>query len=82
MPTQVMHQFGGEEWKKWNAVMRKQLVDSQVKKGHATGSWSPADPHGGVGGRLYMTCLATMTLEVYYRHMPLYGHHKSASKKK
>ena len=24
------------------------------------------------GGRLYCTALATMILEVYYRHMPLY----------
>ena len=70
--TQVMHQWGGEEWGKWNKVMREHLVKSQVKKGHASGSWNLADPHGGAGGRLYMTCLATMTLEVYYRHLPLY----------
>ena len=25
------------------------------------------------GGRLYVTSMATMILEVYYRHMPLYG---------
>ncbi|HAA48712.1 MAG TPA: hypothetical protein DCE43_03270 [Planctomycetaceae bacterium] len=70
--TQVVHHWGGAEWKKWNSVMRKQLVDSQLKKGHAAGSWNVADSHGAGGGRLYMTCLCTMTLEVYYRHMPLY----------
>ena len=70
--TQVLHHWGGDEWKKWNSVMRKQLVDSQRKKGHAAGSWNVADTHGAGGGRLYMTCLCTMTLEVYYRHMPLY----------
>ena len=70
--TQVMHHYGGEEWKKWNDVMREQLVSSQVTTGHAAGSWNLADPHGKTGGRLYMTCLATMTLEVYYRHLPLY----------
>ena len=71
--TQVMMQYGGQEWKKWNSVMRDQLVNSQIKKGHATGSWNLADNHGKKAGRLYMTCLATMTLEVYYRHLPLYG---------
>lgn len=70
--TQVMHQWGGAEWKKWNEVMREQLVTTQIRTGHAEGSWNVADPHGGPGGRLYMTCLAIMTLEVYYRHLPLY----------
>ena len=70
--TQVLHHYGGDEWTKWNEVMREQLVKTQILKGHGTGSWDLADPHGGAGGRLYMTCLATMTLEVYYRHLPLY----------
>ena len=70
--TQVLHHYGGDEWTKWNDVMREQLVKTQILKGHGTGSWNLADPHGGPGGRLYMTCLATMTLEVYYRHLPLY----------
>ena len=26
--TQVMHQYGGEPWKKWNAKMRDYLVSS------------------------------------------------------
>lgn len=73
--TQVMHHWGGEEWTRWNEVMRNQLVRSQhlAKDGHLAGSWDVADPHGGAGGRLYMTCLSLMTLEVYYRHLPLYN---------
>ena len=31
------------------------------------------DRGAGKGGRLYCTSLAAQTLEVYYRHMPLYG---------
>ncbi|MFQ5731033.1 MAG: Hsp70 family protein [Planctomycetaceae bacterium] len=73
--TQVMHQYGGKLWKKWNDVMRDQLVDSQVKgKVHSRGSWDPTDPHRRAGGRLYQTCLSVMTLEVYYRYLPLYDH--------
>ena len=29
--------------------------------------------HTDKGGRLYCTSLATMILEVYYRHLPIYG---------
>ena len=71
--TQVMMHYGGEEWQKWNSVMRDHLVKTQVQEGHAAGSWNIAGGHGAVAGRLYMTCLCTMTLEVYYRHLPLYG---------
>ena len=71
--TQVMLHYGGDHWTKWNSVMRDRLVNSQIKEGHAAGSWNLADAHGASAGRLYMTCLCTMTLEVYYRHLPLYG---------
>jgi hypothetical protein len=72
--TQVMHHWGGDEWTTWNNVMRDQLVTTQktAKHGHMQGSWDLADPHGGTGGRLYMSCLCIMTLEVYYRHLPIY----------
>jgi len=70
--TQVMHHWGGPEWERWNVVMREHLINTQIQAGHATGSWDIADRHGAVGGRLYMTTLALLTLEVYYRHLPLY----------
>jgi hypothetical protein len=77
--TQVMHHWGGPEWTRWNERLREQLVSTQDRNGHAAGSWSPLnengtrrDPHGDAGGRLYATCLSILTLEVYYRHLPLY----------
>lgn len=70
--TQVLHHWGGQDWKKWNRTMRQLLVSTQEKDGHAAGSWAPRDPHGGTGGRHYATCLSILTLEVYYRHLPLY----------
>jgi len=70
--TQVMHHFGGEHWEKWNARMREHLVSTQLKDGPGAGSWNVTDPHGGAGGRIYQTALSIMTLEVYYRHLPLY----------
>jgi hypothetical protein len=73
--TQVLRHWGGEEWVKWNQVMRDQLVDSQNRTGHAQGSWIIEGSDRGIskGGRVYCTSLATMILEVYYRHMPLYS---------
>lgn len=76
--TQVVFQFDGSDgsmWKEWNAKMRDALVTSQSTKGHEEGSWMfpGAGDHGfDRGGRLYCTAMATMTLEIYYRHMPIY----------
>jgi hypothetical protein len=51
-------------------------VKEQAKQGHEQGSW--AEPflkasHGDSAGRIYTTSLATMILEVYYRHLPIYS---------
>ena len=71
--TQVMRHWEGDAWKKWNAAMRDQLVSSQGLKGHEEGSWvMPAGHVSDRGGRLYCTSMATMILEVYYRHLPIY----------
>jgi hypothetical protein len=71
--TQVLHHWGGSEWQKWNEVLRDRLIETQVKRGDAAGSWKPTGDRGAAaGGRLYQTCLSIMTLEVYYRYLPLY----------
>jgi hypothetical protein len=71
--TQVMRHYGGEPWEKWNVSMRDWLVKSQAKNGHQAGSWHVGDSHSAnQGGRLYSTSMATMILEVYYRHLPIY----------
>ena len=67
-----MRHWGGEPWRQWDAVMKPQLIDSQAKAGHETGSWYFKHHHADRGGRLYCTAMATMTLEVYYRTMPIY----------
>ena len=58
--TQVMHHFGGEEWKKWNEKMREYLIKKQDGNQNSPnfGSWSAAgDQWGRAGGRLMMTSL-------------------------
>lgn len=75
--TLAMHNIGGPEWDSWNRKMRRVLIESQVKDGCGTGSWDPAkpslDPWGSKGGRLMMTAFNAMTLEVYYRYLPLFN---------
>ena len=70
--TQVMHHHGGPPWDEWNQRMRDLLVTSQETQGHLAGSWRPKGEFSGEGGRIYMTALAVCTLEVYYRHLPLF----------
>ena len=70
--TQVLHHWDGELWDKWNQRMRDQLVETQIKEGPGAGSWDVTDPHGNAGGRIYQTALSLLTLEVYYRHLPIY----------
>jgi hypothetical protein len=71
--TQVVFHFGDEPWKKWNKSLRDSLIHSQSKNDHEAGSWHfRGDPGSGTGGRLYCTAMAAMTLEVYYRYLPVY----------
>ena len=70
--TLVLHQARAPGWKTWNQTVREHLEQSQQTRGHEAGSWFFPDHHGDVGGRLYTTAMAVMTLEVYYRFMPLY----------
>ncbi|MBL8890390.1 MAG: terpene cyclase/mutase family protein [Planctomycetaceae bacterium] len=71
--TQVMRHYGGQPWEKWNGEMRDFLIENQAKEGYEAGSWYFSHGHASeAGGRLYSTSMAVMTLEVYYRHLPLY----------
>lgn len=70
--TQVVSHYGGPRWEKWNPAMRDFLVVTQANEGHESGSWYFEGGFGDKGGRLYNTCMAVMTLEVYYRYLPLY----------
>lgn len=71
--TQAAHHMDDDDWNRWNQVMRQAIPAAQTKTGAERGSWGPgADRWGSHGGRLYVTCLSTYMLEVYYRHLPIY----------
>ncbi|SMP70546.1 Prenyltransferase and squalene oxidase repeat-containing protein [Neorhodopirellula lusitana] len=74
--TQVMFHMGGDYWDRWNRYLNPVLIDSQIKRGPEAGSWDPEfpvpdrwSPHG---GRLYVSAMNLLNLEVYYRHLPIY----------
>jgi len=70
--TQVCHHMGGVAWERWNGRLRAVVPAHQVSSGKDAGSWDPAlDQWGHIGGRLFVTCMCTAMLEVYYRHLPL-----------
>jgi hypothetical protein len=83
--TQVVHFYEGEDWKTWNegpkddkgvrkGGMRDWLVGTQNRKdGPDLGSWNPeAGWFGTSCGRVGTTAMVLLTLDVYYRHLPLY----------
>ncbi|MEM1070618.1 MAG: hypothetical protein AAGI63_17070 [Planctomycetota bacterium] len=74
--TQVMFHMGGDTWYQWNRSLNPLLLQGQVKSGELAGSWDPMKPvpdrwaiHA---GRLYVTTMNLLNLEVYYRHLPIY----------
>jgi hypothetical protein len=71
--TQVMFHHGGPQWDRWNTKMRDYLIKTQSTEGHESGSWYFPDRHLDKGGRLCNTSLAILTLEVYYRYLPIYS---------
>lgn len=70
--TLAMFQYGGTDWDRWNQSLRDLLIAEQIKTGDDAGSWAPKDAWGPYGGRIYSTAIATLSLEVYYRFLPLY----------
>jgi hypothetical protein len=76
--AQALHHFGGDHWRNWNAGMTQSLLQARdkgddPKHPHQKGSWSPeGDYYGRDWGRVGQTSLSVLTLQVYYRHLPLY----------
>lgn len=71
--SQALLQMNHPAWPRWNRHNRDQLVALQARFGHESGSWFFNDPDTAPGGRLAHTALAVLTLEVYYRLLPIYS---------
>ena len=73
--TLTMYYAGGRTWDDWNRQLRDVLLPLQIKRGIWAGSWHPQQPvpdrWADFGGRLYVTAMHLLALEVEYRHLPL-----------
>jgi hypothetical protein len=73
--TLTQFQMGGDYWKTWNEALKAMLVPNQRKDGDFDGSWDPiGGKDDGLGGRVYMTAMSALCLEVYYRYLPITKH--------
>ena len=74
--TQVMFHMGGKHWENWRKRLHAVLIGSQEKSGPMAGSWDPLRPvedrWASFAGRIYVTAMNLLSLEVKYRHLPLY----------
>jgi hypothetical protein len=74
--TLAMSHMGGERWQAWHDKLHPLIVNSQIRQGTYSGSWDPKGPipdrWGHHAGRLYVTTLNLLSLEVQYRKLRLY----------
>ena len=71
--TLALYQHQGPIWSEWNVSLKDVLPNLQEKTGSLEGSWDPSRGLAETGGRITSTALATLSLEVYYRILPIYG---------
>lgn len=75
--SQALVHTGGPEWRRWYASLVATLEPEQRKAGELGGSWDATgqipDRWGAYGGRVYVTTLHLLALEVPWRHLPTYA---------
>ena len=71
--TLALYQHQGRNWHAWNARMKEIVPGRQRKTGRQSGSWDPSGHLGPRMGRAVTTAMCTLSLEVYYRILPMYG---------
>jgi len=72
----AMYQMGGTFWRKWSRPLLTEGIPNTQVKGDTCdrGSWG-CDNLDSIGGRVYTTALGVLTLETFYRYLPiLQGH--------
>ena len=68
----ALYQHQGAVWEEWNGRMRPIFLKAQRRDGQLSGSWDAEGDRKETYGRFITTALATLSLEVYYRYLPLY----------
>ena len=72
--TLAVYYSGGTAWNHWVDELAKVMIPLQITTGQLAGSWDPDRPvpdrWGGQAGRLYVSAMCLLTLEVEYRRLP------------
>jgi hypothetical protein len=75
--SQALVHTGGPGWQTWYASLVDTLEPEQRTTGPLAGSWDATgeipDRWGPYGGRVYVTALHLLALEVPWRHLPTYA---------
>ena len=80
--AQAMINYGGKTWLKYNEMFMPEVLNNQNEDGsfkdvgagaQEINAVAPAYRGGGDVALHYRTCLAALTLEVYYRFLPATG---------
>ena len=75
--SQALVHTGGPGWRTWYASLVDTLDPEQRTAGPLAGSWDATgeipDRWGPYGGRVYVTALHLLALEVPWRHLPTYA---------
>jgi hypothetical protein len=68
--------LGSDRWQAWHDRLHPLIVNAQVRQGTYAGSWDPKGPipdrWGLHAGRIYVTAMNLLSLEVQYRKLRLY----------
>jgi hypothetical protein len=78
--TLAQFQMQSDSWRIWNESLQRQLLARQHGAGPLRGSWDPDAIWGTHGGRVFSTALSALSLEVYYRYLPLYQTARAGSR--
>jgi hypothetical protein len=72
--SEAMFYVGGDDWQAWSRQLFPRLIQSQAQTGPLAGSWDPAQAGQGPvyasSGRLYVTAMNLLSLEIQNRHLP------------
>jgi len=82
--AQSLYQMGGKIWQDGYPLIRKAIVDSQVRKGSGAadiGSWS-GKRVSGKAGQMYATSVGVFALNIPNRFLPILQEGKGSGKRK
>jgi hypothetical protein len=75
--TLALYQHQGPIWQEWNKNLKEIYIALQKTTGPDKGSWDTKGGFVNTSGRVISTGLAILSLEVYYRLLPMHGYDRA-----